>query len=145
MRKVFFLLCGLYLIAGWQTAGADDITWSSGGDGAAWTDADNWFPSDEPSSLDDVVIDASSAAVVCSQTFEAKSIIVGGHQTSQLAIQNFVYGDISPAAGTSNAITNRNGGTIILRGSAGVVRVSGKYEDSEPAFSAEPSFLFWTG
>lgn len=145
MRKTRFFIFFVYVIIFSQTAVADDMIWSAGGDGSTWTDTDNWFPADIPTSIDDVVIDATGSTAVCSGTFEVKSITVGGHQASQLTVQNFIYGDIKPSVVTDNAITNRRGGTIILQGGGGVVTVSGKYEDSETSFSAEPSFLFWTG
>lgn len=145
MKKTICLLFFACLIFAGRSAYGDDMTWSGGGDGSAWTDTDNWFPADTPTSLDNVVIDTSGGAAVCSKTFEAKSVTVGGHKTSQLTISSFVYGDITPSAVTTNAITNRSGGTIILQGSGGIVKVSGKYEDSETSFTAEPSFLFWTG
>lgn len=121
---------------------AEEKRWSGGGDGTTWSDDDNWFPDAEPSPADDVVIDSSDAAVTTGQTFEAKSITIGEHEESTLTVPNFIYGDIAPAAASSNALMNSLHGKITLQG-AGIVTVEGKYLDSETALADEPSFIFW--
>ncbi len=125
-----------------STALAEDRTWSSAGDGASWSDEENWFPEEVPTLTDDVTIDDEDASAVCDETFSAKSIIIGGQETSKLTIEKFIYGQIKPASTSDTAISNRKGGTLLLKG-VGIITVHGKYEDSETSLAPEPSFLFW--
>ncbi|UCD54732.1 MAG: hypothetical protein JSV93_04200 [Candidatus Omnitrophota bacterium] len=121
---------------------AEDRTWSGGGDGTSWSDKENWFPEEVPTLEGDVTIDDEDASPVCDETFSAKSIIIGGQETSRLTVEKFIYGQIKPSSTSDTAISNRKGGTLLLKG-AGIITVHGKYEDSEPALTSEPSFLFW--
>jgi len=121
---------------------AAEKNWSAAGDAATWSDDDNWSPAAEPTSADDVSIDAESAAVTCTETFKAKSVTVGGRETSTLTTNNFIFGTVSPDSVLDIGILTRSGGTITLTG-AGTVTVQGQYEDSEESLTDEPSFLFW--
>jgi len=125
-----------------STAIAEEKNWSAAGDAATWSDDDNWSPVAAPTSADDVLIDAESAAVTCTETFKAKSITVGGRETSTMTSDNFIFGTISPDSGSDIGILTRSGGTITLTGS-GTVTVQGKYQDSEESLVPEPSFMFW--
>jgi len=145
MKKIFFIVLFACIFFIGQFAEADDVVWSGGGDATSWTDDNNWFPVGEPTSVDDVTIDTENAAVVCDETFVSKSLTAGAHQTSQITVQEYVYGTIIPSSPENIAIANYGGGTIIFQGSAGTIRVGGRYEDSESTFAAEPSFLFWAG
>lgn len=124
---------------------AAEKTWSGSGDASSWSDDDNWFPQVEPTAGDDVLIDAEDVSVTCSETFKAKSISIGGNETSTLISENFIFGTISPEATSDVAIDNRQGGTFRLKG-AGIVTLQGQYKDSlgEGGVSVdEPSFMFW--
>lgn len=129
-----FAVCGLAIAA--------EKNWDAGGDASSWSDGDNWHAAGIPTSADDVVIDREDAAVICARTFKAKSITIGGQETSTLTSENFIYGTVAPDTTSEVAILNRAGGTITLKG-AGVLILKGKYKDSEGALAAEPSFIFW--
>ena len=121
---------------------SEDKTWSASGDGTNWSDEDNWTPAVEPASGDDILIDAGDAAVVCTETFKAKSITMGGRETPSLTSNNFIFGTVSPDSGSGIAVLNRSGGTITLKG-AGTLTLQGQYKDSEESLTPEPSFMFW--
>jgi hypothetical protein len=125
------------------SAEAAEKNWSGAGDGALWSDDDNWSPAVAPTGADDVLIDIEGASAACDQTFAAKSVTLGGRETAALTIQDFVYGDIAPATGSTTAFLNRSGGTFRLQGAAGTVTLSGGYKDSEETLVSEPSFMFW--
>lgn len=138
--KTVIIICIVLMFA--SSAYAEDKTWSGSGDGTSWTDADNWFPENEPTLSSDVAIDSEDASVVCDETFNAKSVSIGGRNTSQLTAQNFIYGTIEPASTSDNAILNQSGGTFKLQGS-GVMTLRGTYTDTEGTLVSEPSFMFW--
>lgn len=121
---------------------AAEKTWSGSGDGTSWTDADNWYAEGIPALSDDVAIDAEDASVTCGATFKAKSITMGGRETSTLTVADFIYGTVTPSSTSDTAILNRSGGTIILN-KVGTLTLHGGYQDSEGTLTSEPSFLFW--
>ena len=121
---------------------AEEKTWDAGGDALDWFDDDNWFPTIAPTNSDDVVIDIASTFVTVSQTFEAKSLTLGGQFGGKLQQSNFVYGTLDPGSGSSQALINRAEGKITLKGSAGLLRLKGQYIDSEKPLKDEPSFIF---
>jgi len=139
--KIFScLLVFLLVFAGF--APAAEKNWSGSGDGASWSDDDNWYAAVEPSSVDDVLIDINDATVICSETFLAKSITIAGREDVTLTANNFVFGTVSPDEASDVAILNRSGGKFTLTG-AGVVTLQGQYKDSEESLVAEPNFMFW--
>ena len=121
---------------------AGEKGWSGSGDGSSWSDDNNWYPAAEPNLSDDVTIDTEGTAVICDETFKAKSITVGGSETSTLTSENFIYGTVTPATTSDTAILNRSGGTITLKG-VGVLTLKGQYKDLEETVGPEPSFIFW--
>ena len=121
---------------------AEEKNWCATGDGSTWSDDDNWSPAAAPTSSDDVLIDVSDASVECAETFAAKSITIGGRESTTLASNNFVFGTISPDSGSDIGILTRSGGTFTLTG-AGTITVQGQYKDSEETLTPEPSFMFW--
>jgi len=121
---------------------AEDKAWTGAGDGSSWSDLDNWQPAAVPTSDDDVTIDAEEASIVCTQTFEAKSVTVGGKQTASLVSNSFVFGTIAPDSVSDPAIVNRKGGKIILKG-PGTLTLQGQYKGSKETLVTEPSFIFW--
>ena len=123
---------------------AEDQAWSGSGDESSWSDEYNWFPTGVPTLGSDAAIDSEGASVICDETFQAKSISIGGNETSQLAVENFINGQIKPSSASDIAVLNRPGGTFSLQGRVGVVKIHGTYEDSEQPASSEPSFMFWT-
>lgn len=126
---------------GHRLAYATDKQWSGGGDGVSWDGDANWSPSGTPAASDNASIDVQSSAVVISKNFNAKSLTVGGRTTSGLTASNFVYGTISPANNTDNALYIRKDGSITLQG-AGTITLKGKFKNSEETLSDEPSFMF---
>ncbi len=132
------------LFVGWLVCGqaqAADKQWSGAGDAASWSDASNWFPASIPSTSDDVSIDATSASVLASATFSAKSLTVGGRQTSTFTTDNFVYGTITPTKNTDNALYIRKDGAVTLKGT-GDITLKGAFKNSEESLTSEPAFMF---
>jgi len=136
---VIALILALFLVSPLE---ADEKTWSASGDGSTWSDEDNWSPADIPTSADDVLIDAEDASVVCTSTYNARSISIGGRETSNLISNSYIFGTISPDSGSNIAIENRSGGTFTLKG-GGTVTLQGQYKDSTEGLVAEPGFMFW--
>ncbi|MBI2095877.1 MAG: hypothetical protein HYT89_06890 [Candidatus Omnitrophica bacterium] len=95
-----------------------------------------------PTSEDDVTIDLKDASVSVSSTFAAKSLILGGNETSLMTVQDFISGAVSPAAASSLAVNNRAKGTFRLK-SGGTVTVKGQYKSSKTAATSQPSLLFY--
>lgn len=137
-----FVIIGV-LFLNYSYVEAADTTWSGSGDGTNWSDADNWFPAAEPTTENDVLIDMKDILVECTQNFQAKSLTIGGRETSTLAINNFIFGAIAPDVGSDIAILNRRRGIFIFKGAGGTVTVKGQYRDSNESLALEPSFMFW--
>ena len=141
-QLLVFLSVVLSVLLGSSGVYAAEKNWSGAGDGSSWSDDDNWSPASAPTSADEALIDMDGASVVCTETFNAKSVTIGGNETITLTSNNFIFGTISPGSGSLVAILNRSGGTYTLKG-AGIVTVKGQYKDSEESLVAEPSFMFW--
>lgn len=141
-RYIFCLLVLVSFLFTVFPADAEEKTWTAAGDGTAWSDDDNWFVAVAPTSTDDVLIDKENAAVVSTQTFQAKSISIGGRETSTLTSNDFIYGLIKPSSNSEVAVLNRKGGKFTLKG-VGIVTLKGQYKDSEESLASEPSFMFW--
>lgn len=139
---LFGLFITLYTLHITPVVYAEEKIWSGAGDGWSWSDDDNWSPTVVPTEADGVLIDVEDASLICTETFKAKSITIGGRQTSKLTSNNFIFGLISPASGSAIAILNRRGGTLTLKG-AGILTLRGQYKDSEEALAVSPSFMFW--
>lgn len=122
-------------------AQADEKQWSAGGDAASWEDASNWYPAVVPTTSDDVSIDAQNASALASKTFVAKSLIVGGRKESSFTSADFVYGTVTPAQNTDNALLIRKDGSVTLKG-AGDITLKGAFKNSEESLPTEPSFMF---
>jgi len=147
MLKKILILFIVYFILYPSTfilAYSADKTWGGGGDGVSWSDQDNWYPPVVPTASDDVLIDIEDGEITADQTFNAKSITVGGRETTTLTTDSFVFGTVEPDEVTDSAIINRSGGKITFGGS-GVITLKGKYESSKQAstITSEPSFMFW--
>ncbi|MFH1753080.1 MAG: hypothetical protein ABH875_02755 [Candidatus Omnitrophota bacterium] len=136
------ILFSILILAPAAISYADGQSWTAGGDGSKWSDADNWTAEEVPGLSSDVIIDREDAGVACDDDFQAKSMTIGGHKASSLTVENYVSGDIAPYSSTDIAIKNRRGGHIVLSG-PGVIKISGRYEDSEGALDPEPCLLFW--
>ena len=120
---------------------ADEKQWSGAGDGLYWKDDDNWSPAAVPTVSDDVTISKEDATVYASETFNAKSLTVGGRGTAAFSSENFVYGNIAPAAGTDIALYIRKDGEVTLKG-AGDLTLKGAFKNSQEALVSEPAFMF---
>ena len=138
--SIFVAICIIFVFV--STAIAAEKNWAAAGDGSTWSDDDNWSPAAAPTTADDVLIDTEGAAVTCAETFKAKSVIVGGRETSSLTSNNFIFGTVAPDSSSDVSMMTRSGGTITLKG-AGTVTVQGQYKDSEETLVPEPSFMFW--
>lgn len=121
---------------------AADKSWTGAGDGASWADNQNWFSVGVPTSADDVMIDFNNAGVICGKTFEAKSITMGGANTSALTSNDFIYGTVVPSSGSDNALYIRKNGTVTLKG-PGTLTLKGKFKNSEEEGPpGEEAFMF---
>ena len=140
-RYLYFLIIVIILVLP-LISYAEEVTFSGGGDGESWSDEKNWFPEDVPTLSSDVLLDLKDGKITCDKTFKARSITIGGRETTTLTSDNFIYGTVDPGKGSEISILNRIKGTIILKG-AGVLVLKGKYKDSEEPLTTEPSFLFW--
>jgi hypothetical protein len=141
MRKVakyiIFFVIALGLV---REAKAEDKTWKA--QAGWWEEADNWFPEIVPTKDDDVVVDGESADVTIQSDFEIQSLTLGGSYSSQVTINDFVFGEIAPSSSSNPSIFNRKDGYLILKG-AGIVKATGAYKSSEEKLAEEPSFIFW--
>ncbi|HLD69963.1 MAG TPA: hypothetical protein VJA17_04280 [Candidatus Omnitrophota bacterium] len=117
-------------------------SWSGAGDGVSWSDDQNWSSGTVPVATDDVLVNTKDVAVMCTETFQAKSVTLGGSEPSSLTSSNFVFGAISSGSGSAPAVLNRSGGLLKLNG-AGTMTLKGQYRSSEEIPAPEPSFLFW--
>lgn len=122
---------------------AETKTWDNADGAGEWQENANWFPEAAPTSQDDVVINAVDSRVTATQTFQAKTVTLGGHQASVLETQDFVSGTIDPGNSDETAVLNRRDGHLILKGDAGTVRLKGKYKSSEESMAEQPSFVFY--
>jgi hypothetical protein len=124
-------------------AQAADKSWNAGGDQTGWFDGANWLPALAPTESDDVMINLLDASVTVPQTFDAKSITIGGKNESTLTVSNFVSGTVEPTDSSDLAFHNRRNGHLILKGSTGKVTLRGTYKDSETVIPGEPSFVLY--
>ena len=140
MKKIFLVLVMSLLVS---PAFAEDKSWNAGGDKASWTDDANWLPSGAPTASSDVLVDMLDTKAEVSETFTAKSLTLGGKKASQLTVDNFVAGAIEPSNASNLAVHNRNGGYMIMKGSAGKVTLRGTYKSTKQAVADEPSFMLY--
>ena len=143
LKKFLWIVIFIFFIFDHTNIFAVEKTWSGGGDAQTWTDDNNWSSLAKPVLVDDILIDLANASVFCTETFMAKSIILGGRKNMTLTINHFSFGTITPSASSEVAILNRRDGKLILKGAGGVVTIKGQYKDSEETLVAEPSFMFW--
>ena len=145
MRKnlifVFCLITVIYCLP--SVSFADQKSWKGAGDASSWSDDANWYVAGAPAASDDVVVDITDASATAANDFSAKSLTLAGKKTSTVTLNNFVSGTIKPAAVTDDAVYNRKGGTLVIKGSAGKVTLKGVYRASKQAQADEPSFMFY--
>ena len=120
---------------------AADKNWSGAIDATDWFGEENWYPSSAPAGLDNAIINAKDANVKISETFNAKSITLGGYEASYLTVDEFISGTIAPSSPSDIAILTRKDGHLILKG-AGTVVVKGTYKKSEEDLVSQPSLVF---
>ena len=139
---IFVFICGLWTVdCGLSAATAEERQWSGAGDAIYWKDDDNWFSPAVPTVSDDVTISKESAAVYAGETFNAQSLTVGGRGSASFSSENFVYGNIAPAAGTDIALYIRKDGEVTLKG-AGDLTLKGAFKNSQETLVSEPAFMF---
>lgn len=134
-KIVVFLLVFSFCL-GRRGFSADKI-WNS--DTGFWEESLNWYPASIPQATDDITIDNSFSNVTIQNDFSCLSLTLGGHYSSNLLIEGFVFGEISSG---SVAINNRRDGFLTLKG-AGIITLKGSYKSSEEILEEEPSFIFW--
>ena len=122
---------------------AEQKDWSNQGDQSSWTDDANWYMPGAPAEDDDAKVDYSGAAVNIPQSFEVKSLTIGGKKSSEVNTSNFVTGLVDPGDTDKDAVTARRSGHLILRGSTGTIKLKGAYKDSEEIIPDEPTFLLY--
>ena len=132
--------CFIFLIVP-SPAFAADKTWTGSADSTDWFGDENWYPSPAPAPIDNVTINTKDANVRASETFNAKSLTLGGNEETYLTTENFISGKIEPSSSSDVAILNRKDGHLILKG-AGTLTVKGTYKDSEENLAAQPSLVF---
>ena len=141
-KKLFwvliFILCGLQ-----SSAFAADKSWNGGGDESDWFDEDNWLGSVVPTSADDAVVDQASSSVTINKDFTAKSITLGTKRASVISVNNFVGGTVKPAETSDTALLIGRNGHLVLKGTAGTVKLESGYKDSETELPEEPTFMFY--
>ena len=120
---------------------ADDKTWKGSTDATDFFGDENWYPSPHPAAPDNATINAKEADVKLSETFNVKSITLGGNEESHLTTDEFISGTIAPNAVSDIAILNRRDGHLVLKG-PGTVKAKGTYKDSEEDLAAQPSLVF---
>ncbi len=141
MNKICIFLVFIFILFLTLNANADEKQWGGGGDGVSWEDLDNWSPAAIPTLSDAVTISAANADVVASETFSAKSITVGGRGVANFTSIDFVYGTITPAENTDNALFIRKDGTVTMKGT-GDITLKGAFKNSEETLTNEPAFMF---
>lgn len=144
MFFIFLILGTCACLAGRQaTAWATDKSWNAAGDQSNWFDDANWLPGEAPTSSDNAMINTQNASATIPQTFDVKSMTLGGKRASTVTVNNFIDGAVRPASPTDLAIYNRRDGHLILNGSVGKITLKGSYKDSEEVLPEEPSFMFY--
>lgn len=122
-------------------ASAADKNWVGAGNASTWADAKNWLPDTAPTSADNATIDLKDANVTAAQTFEAKTLYIGGAGNSIFSTNDFIYGNLVPASSSDNALYIRKGGTVVLTGQ-GIIKLKGIFKNSEEALTGQESFMF---
>ena len=144
VRIFFIVYCLWSIVYGLSSpAFAESKNWNAEGDGSGWFDDANWLPAGKPTASDDAKVDLKDAKVDIEQTYEAKSLTIGGKKSSDVSVSNFVYGTLKPSDVSNNAMLVRRDGKISIKGSAGKVTLKGAYKDSEEIIPEEPSFMLY--
>lgn len=141
MKKLLILFLAVTSLT--ASAWAADKSWKGEGQQGDWFDSANWLPSGKPTQADDSKIDMKDAQVDIGQTFEAKSLTIGGKKNSTVDVSNFVNGTLTPSDPTNEALTVRRDGKLVLKGSSGKLTLKGGYKDSEEVIPDEPSFMLY--
>ncbi len=136
------LVCAaVFTAAGQGQAYGAEKNWIAAGDASTWADPNNWNPEGTPSSVDDVTIDLEGSSATAGETFEAKSVTVGGGNPSIFSTGNFIYGEITPASPSDEALYIKKDGTVVLNG-AGTITLKGMFKNTEETVTGEESFMF---
>ncbi|MDD5270858.1 MAG: hypothetical protein PHE80_06710 [Candidatus Omnitrophica bacterium] len=138
---IAFACAAVFTAACQGAAYCADKNWIGAGDASTWADPKNWNPEGAPTSADDVTIDLEGSSASASETFEAKSVTVGGGNTSVFSTENFVYGEISTASPSDEALYIKKAGTVVLNG-AGTITLRGMFKNTEETVTGEESFMF---
>ena len=145
-RRKLLILFILFILVGVgmdKVVWAEDKSWNATGDAVDWFDDANWYPSAAPSLADDVAVDFLDASVNIPKNFQAKTLTLGGKKNVELSVDNFITGQVAPGNTAAVALSNRKGGHMTMRGSAGKVTLKGSYKSSKKPLSEEPSFTFY--
>ena len=140
MYIFFIIFCTLYP-APTTLVYAADKNWIGAGDASTWADAKNWFPNTVPNSADNVTIDLQGSNVTATQTFEAKSLYIGGSSDSAFSTNDYIYGTLIPDSSSNYALYIRKGGFVVLSGQ-GIITLRGTFINTEETLSGQESFMF---
>ena len=140
MKKLLLILFLSGLAA---SAFAADKNWTAQGDQQNWFDSANWLPTGAPSDQDTAKVDLKDASVDLGQSFDLKSMTVGGKKSATVNVSNYVTGVIEPSSPDDEALSLRKDGKLVLKGSSGMLTVKGTYKDSEEAIPEEPGFMLY--
>ncbi|MFA5165177.1 MAG: hypothetical protein WC481_06410 [Candidatus Omnitrophota bacterium] len=142
LNALIALVCAaVFVAAGRGQAYGADKNWIGAGDASTWADQKNWNPEGVPSSVDDVTIDLEGSSANAAETFEAKSVTVGGGNSSVFSTENFIYGEIAPPSPSDEALYIKKDGTVVLNG-AGTITLRGMFKNTEETVTGEESFMF---
>lgn len=137
-RGVVVGLLGMVLLV--PAAWSAQKMFVGGGDGVSWSDENNWFSTGVPGPEDVINISTQDAAVVIEDDFEIKQASLGGKHPSELTIEPFVYGEITPENNTDYAVITRDSGCVIFQGS-GIVTLKGSLLFSDELIPTENSVM----
>jgi hypothetical protein len=90
MKKIFTISLLLAVFCASGVLNAQTVTWTGGGDGFNWSDADNWNPIGVPMASDDVIIPYNAFVDVIG-THSCKSLILNTSNTSLGSFVTEVY------------------------------------------------------
>lgn len=141
MKKLLILFMVFALAA--PAAKAAEKNWLGEGDGINWGDDTNWFPVMAPAATDDVIVNALDAPVMLHESFNIRSLSIGGNVPSSVSVISPFSGDITPQNSTDVAVLAGASGKFILKGPSGKVTLRGSYKDSETPLSDEPALILY--
>ncbi len=140
-RRAAALVLPVVLLLSAAGAYAEEKQWSGKYDGVTWENDFNWSPPSAPSASDDARVDTDGADAAVRESFNLKSLTVGGHTAAMVTVWNLADGTLRPENSAVPALYIRKGGSVVLRGTR-VITLAGSLKSSEETLPAEPGFTF---